>query len=417
MNKRIRALLLAVTVLFSTVLLCACGNKETGRSKPTKMNYSVTVLDGEGKPATDLVVKFMQNGTQVAMQPVNAEGIAQKTLKTGEYTLELIKTDNTVPGYYDPATAVVTADKTAVQITLYKLTDEKGEDLTIGEKSCKAYNVTVGSTYVNVKKGERNYFLFVPTAAGEYTFSVDNKEMKLGYYGGPHCVLEASSIEVVDNSFSTSIYQSMIGTADGGTTVLVLGIDGVAEDGNCILRVERVGDPAWSVELEPWTTYPTTHTPAPFTLDLGGKTLTYVDIKGATADNQVIYNEADGYYHFGTADGPVVYVNFGKDSPNISLQIVIQGEGPMGGAPIRKYFWNTAEHTKESFVKREDYTEILNTYFANMDENLKVYPLTQDLVYIMQNGCDKWWDANSSDYIFQDCNPEIGWMFALCYLA
>jgi len=416
MNKKIRALLLAVTVLLSTALLCACGEKETAET-PTDAAYTVTVLDAEGKPATDVVVKFMQNGTQAAMQPVNAEGVAQKTLKKGEYTLELIKTDNSVPGYYDPATAVVTAEKTAVQITLYKMANGDGRDLTIGDKTTKVYDVTVGATYVEVKKGERNYFFFTPTQAGTYQISVDNKDMKVGTYGSPFYIQTTSTEEVVDNVFTVSVSQSMIGSDGTGTSVYVLGIDGTDADGHCILTIQRTGDPEWSVENESWTVYKPTHTPAPFTLDLGGKQLTYVDIKGTTADNQVIYNEADGYYHFGTADGPVVYVNLGKDSPNVSLQTMIQGDGPMGGAPLRKYFWNGEEHTKENFVKKEDYTDIMVSYFDNMDKSLGVYPLTQDLVYIMQNACTDWWDAASPSFILTGCNPEIGWMFALCYLA
>jgi hypothetical protein len=48
---------------------------------------------------------------------------------------------------------------------------------------------------------------------------------------------------------------------------------------------------------------------------------------------------------------------------------------------------------------------------------LGIYPLNSDLVYILQNGCSGWWDATSPDYIFEGCNPEIGWMFALCYVG
>ena len=138
-----------------------------------------------------------------------------------------------------------------------------------------------------------------------------------------------------------------------------------------------------------------------------------MDIKGTTEANQVVYNETDGYYHYGTADGPVVYMHLGKKAPYVSLQTVIQGDGPMGGAPIRRYFFDE----NGDFIKREDYSEILTKYFENMDQNLGVYPLTQDLIYILQNGCCGWWDAESPDYILEGCNPEIGWMFALCYLA
>ena len=63
------------------------------------------------------------------------------------------------------------------------------------------------------------------------------------------------------------------------------------------------------------------------------------------------------------------------------------------------------------------YHNILTTYFENMDQDLGVYPLTADLVYIIQNGCSGWWTESSPDFIFEGCNPEIGWMYALCYIA
>ena len=79
----------------------------------------------------------------------------------------------------------------------------------------------------------------------------------------------------------------------------------------------------------------------------------------------------------------------------------------------------TAFFTIEHFVKKEDYTDILTKYFENMDESLKIYPLTKDLIYIIQNGCKNWWTPDSADKMpaFDGCNVEIAWMFALCYVA
>ena len=73
MSKKIRAILLAVTALLCMVLLCACGGEA---------DYQVKVLDAAGNPYTaGVIVKFMQNGAQVAMQPVDAIGVATKTLE------------------------------------------------------------------------------------------------------------------------------------------------------------------------------------------------------------------------------------------------------------------------------------------------------------------------------------------------
>ena len=409
--KRVNALLLAVTVLLCTVLLCAC-NDDGEAASGGEATYKVTVLDAAGKPGSGIIVKFMQGDKQIAMQPVDASGVATKKLEKGDYTLQFVYTADNSTAYCDEATATVSASKTATTVTLYKRVSGEGIDLVTDGKNYKAYPVTAGGNYVSVTKQTRNYFLFVPTEAGTYQISIDNKNLVLGCYGTPYFVQSNSIAEVKDGVLTISVSQSMIGEGDTGTATYVIGIDGLDADTDCLLNILRTGDPEWSVEDEPWTEYKTTHTPAPFTLE-GGKTLTYVDIKGTAAENQVIYNEQDGYYHFGTATGPVVYVNLGKNSPNVSLQIMIQGDGPMGGAPLREYFFD--ENGK--FLKKEDYTAIMATYFENMDQTLGIYPLNKDLVYIIQNGCSGWWDAESPDYILEGCNPEIGWMFALCYVA
>ena len=67
-------------------------------------------------------------------------------------------------------------------------------------------------------------------------------------------------------------------------------------------------------------------------------------------------------------------------------------------------------------IKKEDYTEILTKYFDNMDETYSVYPLNEDLVYIITNACSGWWTSSDPNYIFDGCNPELGWLFACCYI-
>lgn len=407
--KRIKALLLALTMLLSIVGLSACGGNAV---------YQVKVLDGQGQICTSgVIVKFLQDGKQIAMQPVNGEGIAQKELPKGNYTIELTFTSDKLSGHYEPVT--LTSSKTSAEVTLMSGVSSEGVTLFVtsssGEsKEYTAYNVTAGSTYIPVKANNRNYFLFTPDKAGTYKFSVDNADLTIGYYGAPHFVQSQSAAELTDGAFTLSISESMIGTAESGTSSYVIGVDGGAEDGNCVLSIIRTGDPAWNVSDEPWTEYKTSHTPTPFTLKLGaGESLSYVDITGKTEGKDVVFNEADGFYHFGTADGPVVYVHLAKGAPHVALQVVIEGDGALGGAPIREYFFDE----NEKFIKKEDYTEILRTYFANMDKDLGIYPLTEDLVYIIKNGCHGWWTESDPDFIFEGSNPEIAWMFALCYVA
>lgn len=413
-TKKIKALLLAVMMLLSVMLLAACGtNGDSTTQGGSNATYQVTVVDGTGSPYTSgIIVRFLQNGEQVAMEKVNENGVAEKTLPKGEYTVELMFTDSNAAYYYDQNNVTLTAENPQLQIVLIYTTGGEARTLSVGNKEYQAYAVNTGSTYVKLNAGERNYFLFSPTVAGTYQFSVQGEGIQLGYYGAPHFVQENSAAEVKDNTFTSSVSSGMIGTGDTGTTVMVIGIDS-STAAEAILSIQRIGDPEWTVSDEPWTEYKLKSEIKPFTLKLeAGQKLTYVDITASTDTYQIVYSESDGNYHLGTADGPVIYINLGKNAPNASLQVIIMGDGAAGGAPIRKYFYDASGE----FVKKEDYTEILMDYFDCMDETYGVYPLNDDLIYIIQNGCSGWWDTSSPNFIFDGCNPELGWLFACCYI-
>ena len=353
------------------------------------------------------------------MQPVNKDGIVKKELPKSDYSIELVFTNSSVNSHYDKESATLSADKTSTEIVLMngvsgEPTSLYANSLVSGEnKEYQAYNIEVGSTYASLEAKERNYFLFVPKESGTYEFSVDNSENVIGYYGAPHFVQSASAAEVKDNKFTISVSNSNIGGEGGGTSTFVIGVDGGKEASNCVISIVRVGEAEHSISDEPWTEYKTTCDIKPFSLELAaGESLTYVNIEGETDDYVFVKSEVDGYYHLGTADGPIIYVHLGEGAPYVSLQTVIMGDGFAGGAPIRKYFFDE----NDNFVKKEDYTDILTTYFENMDQDLYIYPLNDDIIYIIQNGCEGWWTESSPDYIFDDCNSEIGWMFACCYV-
>ena len=402
-------ILSAVLVVAMLLTLCACG----GNSDSTTANYQVKVLDGQGNPFTSgIIVKFMKDGQQIAMQPVNGEGIASKELDKGDYTVELTFTDSSINGHYDTSAAVLSADKTYLELSLISALGNESVDLVVNNEDHKAYVVNAGSTYLTVKASVRNYFLFTPAEAGTYELRVDNNDVKVGYYGAPHYVQSISAIDAINNVITLSISAGSIGGS------YVFGLDGLTEDANVVMGIIRTGDPSITISDMPWTEYKTTHTPSEFTLSIpSGKSLKYVDVTGKTEDTVVVKSDADGYYHYGSANGPIVYVHLGKGAPYFALQTVIEGDGLGGGAPIREYFYDA----NGEFLKKEDYTDILRTYFENMDANHYVYPLNDDLIYIIKNGCKQWWDKNDPDYNEQfsitDCNPEIGWMFALCYIG
>ena len=76
-------------------------------------------------------------------------------------------------------------------------------------------------------------------------------------------------------------------------------------------------------------------------------------------------------------------------------------------------------------MKRENYSNCLLDYIDCADETLGVYPLTEDLMYIIQQNGDHmgWWDPDGSTYRFLNMddtkdltiNTEIAWLLMCCY--
>ena len=74
-----------------------------------------------------------------------------------------------------------------------------------------------------------------------------------------------------------------------------------------------------------------------------------------------------------------------------------------------------------NFVKKEDYYDCMSAYITCSDDTYKVYPLTDDLIYILKNHGEGmgWWDRNSGQYIFDTVgglNTASAWMHCCCYI-
>ena len=405
--KKIIALILAAICCLS--VLYGCGGGETS----TDAVYQVSVKDALGTPYTSgVVVKFMQNGVQAGMQVVNAEGLAEKTLPKGDYTVELQFTDSNTKYVYDNADLKLTAEKTKVDVIVsYGLNDDS-RPLFVTDRDYEAFSLRTGCTEIQLNSEKMSYFLFTPTEAGTYEFSLIGSDAAIGYYGAPHFVQAANAAEVVNNRFAMSIKKDMIGTSDTGTTVLVLGV--AAGEGKAIFAIERIGDPVRTLEDEPWTPYQMVSPQTPYVHDAKAK-LTEFDL---TADSYTLVLGEDGYYHKDTADGPLVLVRLGTKSGGSQylddFQTILEHSG------VTKYFFDE----NGEFVKKEKYDECLRKYFELMDEETGLYPLNEDLKYvIMQRGdYSGWFDPTNSLYLFKDenqanipgINPEISWLFMCC---
>ena len=417
-NRRTRALVLAMLLCLSCVL-CACGQESGGEVKTGsgEANYQVTVADALGNPYTDgVIVRFLQNGQQAAMQVVDGNGVAAKVMAKGEYQVELMFTGEDGSYYYDQSDLTLTAVKTEMTVILSYTPAPEARELVSQGESHTAYVVSDGCTRVSLVGGERNYFLFSPTAAGTYQFSVAEGEGTIGYYGAPHFVQEVTAAEVIDGAFTMSISAGMIGKDSSGTTTLVIGIDAAA-DGDAILAIERIGEAERTVSDEPWMVYETTAQLAPYTLPAGANLVDF-DLTASTDTYKLVLSQKDGFYHLDSEDGPLVLCYLGKDNQYLdSFKTILDFSG------VTKYFFDE----NGEFIRKESYTECLMEYFEYMDETNGVYPLTEDLKYIIQMRGDHsgWFDAKGQSYLFvdenrnniPDINSEISWLFMCCYIA
>lgn len=403
--KRFISVLLIAVLTLTLFTLTACGKGEK--------DYTVNVKDALGNPYTSgIVVKFMQGGKQVAMQSCNEQGAATKSLTNGKYDIVLQFADDEIEYYYDD-NIKLTSRKNEVDVILaYKITS-KPEILS---DEYEAYPVNLGCTYVELKEG-RNYFLFTPTKEGNYEFSIpEGKNVTIGYYGAPHFVQENSAAEVKDNKFTINVKASMIGTNGTGTSTFVIGIDADKKAKDCVLGINRLGDAIKTVDDEPWTVYQKTVELQDYKLPAGAEIKEF-DLTASTDTYKMVLNEDDGYYHLNDANGPLVLVRLAEDSEYIaSFKTMLDRSG------VNKYFFDE----NEKFIKKESYSECLLEYIEYVDEDEGVYPLTEDLKYIIQQRGEYvgWWDIENVGYMFKDesgnnltdINSEIAWLFMCCYI-
>ena len=412
MENRRHLAFLAALALMVLLVLTGCGSSEPAAAVQPDGNveYKVTLTDALGNVYNEgIIVKFLQDGQEIAMQVVGAEGTAVKALPAGTYTAELVYTNNNVTYKYDEAAMVLTAENPTVTVMLSKVVALETQTLFADSQEHQAYVVGLGCTDVTLNAGKRTYFLFTPDQAGNYEFGVEGDVATVGYYGAPHFVQSISAAEVVDNKIQVPVYHDNLGST------LVIGLDSdSAESG--VLTIERTGDPAKRLEDEPWHTYMKTVELSPYTMPAGAAVKEF-DLTAQTDAYKLVLNENDGFYHLDSEDGALVLVRLaGELEYMASYKTVLDRTG------VVKYFYDESGN----FVRRENYTDCLLEYIPNVDEAEGVYPLTEDLKYIIQQSGDHsgWWDFSGPSYIFLDeggnkmanINPEIAWLFMCCYL-
>lgn len=380
----------------------------------TEVEYSVTAIDGNGDPIANVIVQI--NGSDyTGMKTTSAKGVAKFTANKGEYTITFVSPAKDY--YYDTKQCVLTDSVTSITVALLEKAKVTGSVNAYSPKlddykEFDAYHISEGMMYAPVSDGEMTYFIFVPTRSGMFEISATgSSEVELGYYGMPIYVHQSSLFEIVDNKFELEIHNYHIGTTIDTTSTYVIGVktaDG--KDGDCVLTVKRTGDAPWNVQDEPWQVAVANDKYLVKYEGESGKTLKNIDVLN---NPQIVLNTNDGYYHYGSEDGPLVLVRIDSEAQYLSASFV----DVCSTSTLGIYVYNE----DGSFAYKERYNELIEQYRTICDSN-GVCPLNPQLAEIIKavGEYKGWWKApQAPGYIFGSAPvykyPDVAWLFCCCY--
>lgn len=407
-----------ICLLAASMLLASCSIQDTTKDTDPPKPYTVSVQDFQGNGMTGVVVALMQNGAQVAMNSVNADGVATfANITSGEYDIELrfIGAGAEIPYYYDtddlkineqtPSKAIVLYNKLKNYETFYK-----------DEIEYRAAKITDGGYYSTLKAGEMTYFVFRPTRAGQYEIGyISDTVLEIGTYGAPFFVLDQSTSPVENGVIKMDVLRSYIGESEETTTATVIGVKSPTA-GDFVLTIKRVGD----IPREQDDVWNAMNANPNGLRDFEVPEGTLTDLNINDKNLKVMLGE-DGYYHLNDANGPLVFVRVTSASQYLAALSTVCETDRLGALIYDE---------NGNYLRREDYTPMVLEYAelcSRIDENeMPIYPdgacpLTQDMANMLQvvGKYKGWWNPQHYNYLFTGVSyqPETAWLFACCYYA
>ena len=397
------------------------GDNTTDNNQPETVNYLIKLVDCFGEPfEIGVDIEVFKNGTSVGESAARRGG-ARFSLEKGEYTFILKNFDGEY--YYNEDACVINPDSEEVTVTVYPYADSSDKQelwipdaATMDHIMYNAVNVSEGGAYVTIDRAEGTFFIFTPTRGGIYRISYESaRSVTFGYYGSPHNVLSTCPVEVVDKAFQIEVKDAGVNTGSGGTTQIVIGISSKAVKG-CLLKIERIGNA--SVDL-PWVDVSADKNAVSIDNYINSE---FVDFDIKDASLSAVFNEADGYYHLNTVDGPIIYVRLStaqiksqNDSETVYVYLpsfILMCDTDR----LCKVFYDE----NGQIVLKESYNDMLREYEA-LSGTSGLYPLNSQLATAIKNiGEHKgWFDFDSELHIFgEEKNfviKENAWLFACVY--
>ena len=384
---------------------------------PARATYTVRVVYANGTAAEGVIVQALQNGEIAAMASTNAEGIATLRPDAGTYTvaLDFPLAADAEKYRYSTEGILLTPETPAAELVLYNSIGEEESVIAYSVSSghvqtMSAYTVAEGGVAVQLSANERTYFVFRPTRPGTYRIRFESEaRFELGYYGIPINGSRETLLPVSNKSIELIVRKANIGDTAESTTAYLFGLAPKSSITECILFIERVGEAPFDPVDEPWRVPgPGPHS-SPYAF-LNWRFADFVNLDVTDPDLRVVYSERDGYYHFGSEQGPIVFVRITSDSPYLTALSKVAENVQFG-----RYFYDEAGN----FLYKESYNELMLYYASIADQTTGVCPLNEQLAYVIQSMGEAWgwWDASSGRYLFSDTNEVTrhAWLFACGY--
>lgn len=382
-----------------------------GSGETAGIEYTVNVVDANGKALNNIVVTFNQNGRPVTMA-VAATGTATATLPAGTYTVTLTSASGAALKF-DAGQATLTEEKTSTTITVAEKIDSNNMDSAWWGYY---YKVSTGSMWIDladIQNYSEDYgcymYVFLPEASGIYRFSVSEGAV-VGYYGAVNFPNGPSySTDNEDGYFEITVRDGEF--ESGNQPALVIGLQRTGSVVDATMTVVRVADAPEELErivYEPGS-------PIVQTGKIFG-TPTYIDITKSVA----IEKGSDGFYYF---NGKKLYMNISNSAPFLTFNQMLglnydetTGQWASGqtGTGMRGIIY---EDGVPIYV--EDYTQCMSDYVRASDPASGMYPLNDDLIHMVQisGAYMGWWDIENPNYLFttlEGVDPSTAWMFAVC---
>ena len=359
--------------------------------------YGIWIVDGQGNPVKDVIVKIMKGGEQVKMLAYKGEFLSVE-LELGTYEI-VLDISALGEGYIVTGDQTLTPSKRTTDLTVLKSALES-TTLFVGSpigKDYNAYLLSAGAYQIPLAPNDYNFFVFTPDTAAIYTITYsDASNLTLSYHGGTFFVQgvdlsdSTDDISKYSNGLSLSVYASNVGAS------YVFAIKSTTEE-SCTINIKNAGDPGTRLEDEPWTPYLEDQSKVNEHLAIKGNgTYTAIDLTDLSVT--AVFNSADGFYHLGSMDGPIIFLDLTSDSMFISSIWTICSNQRMG-IYITDNSGNVVE--KRSFNELYIQYGMPDNGDAQISEPIRV-PLTQRLADSIKAFGDKngWWKDGAETNIF-----------------